>query len=322
MRSNTQKRAARKNKAVVLFGPTAVGKTAMTEELFSGSAEIISADSVQVYRLLDIGSAKPDERMRRLIPHHLIDVRDPWEQYTAGDFVRDAEALIPEIASRGHIPLITGGTAYYFRQLLMGPSSAPPSDPVIRQSVQEEIAARGKEWAHRTLEEIDPVSASRISVNDVYRVSRAIEVYRLSGRPLSSFPLSNELRDDISFVVIGLSRPKAELDERISARVEEMFRLGLYDEIRHLMSIGADGTWPAMQAIGYREFLDAAASGEASLSWIRADIIRATRQYAKRQMTFFRSFSSCRFFHPSDTDGILSYLTEQGICLDHLRADE
>ena len=116
MKLNTEKRTARKSKAVVLFGPTAVGKTAMTEALFSRSAEIINADSVQVYRGLDIGSAKPDEKLRKLIPHHLLDIRNPWEQYTAGDFVRDTECLIPEIEKRGKIPLVTGGTGYYIKQ--------------------------------------------------------------------------------------------------------------------------------------------------------------------------------------------------------------
>ena len=318
MRSNIQKRTARKSKAVALFGPTAVGKTAMTETLFSSSSEIINADSIQVYRGLDIGSAKPDERLRRLIPHHLIDIRDPWEQYTAGDFVRDAEALIPEIEARGKIPLITGGTAYYFRQLIYGPSAAPASDSSVRAAVQGEIEEKGLEWAYSYLASIDPVSHARISASDAYRISRAIEVYRSSGRPLSSFPVSIAVRDDIDFVIIALCRDKAELDERIRARVDEMFRMGLYDEVRSLMDKGAQASWPAMQAIGYREFFEAAESGEASISAIKDDIVRATRQYAKRQMTFFRSFSSCRFFHPDDTDAIRSYLVSQGISPDAL----
>ena len=318
MRSNTKKRTARKNRAVVLFGPTAVGKTAMTEALFSGSAEIISADSVQVYRGFDIGSAKPDGHLLRLIPHHLIDIRDPWEQYTAGDFVRDAEALIPQIISRGRIPLITGGTAYYFRQLISGPSEAPKSDPEVRESVRREIEEKGSEWAYSYLGEIDPVSHGRIAAADIYRISRAIEVYRSSGRPLSSYAASSA--PDADYIIICLVRDKAELSARIEMRVDEMFRLGLYDEVRELFRKGADASWPAMNAIGYREFLEAAETGEASLLSIKESIIRNTRQYAKRQMTFFRSFASCRFFHPDDIEGIRSALIESGISPDALGA--
>ena len=317
MRLNIQKRTARKNKAVVLIGPTAVGKTAMTEALFSHSAEIINADSVQVYRGLDIGSAKPDQKLRELIPHHLVDIRDPWEQYTAGDFVRDAAALIPEIESRGKIPLITGGTGYYIRQLVYGPSSAPPADERIRNEVRDEVARNGKEWAYSYLKEIDPVSYERIEANDLYRITRAIEVYRASGCPLSSFPVSSE--PDDAFVLICLVRDKEELKKRIRLRVGQMFEAGFYEEIRKLFRMGADSSWPAMHAIGYREFIEASESGEASLETIKEEIIRSTEKYAKRQMTFFRSFSSCRFFHPDDTDGIASYLALKGVCTDDFR---
>ena len=316
MRLNTQKRVVQKSKAVVLFGPTAVGKTGMTETLFSRSAEIINADSVQVYRGLDIGSAKPDDHLRKLIRHHLIDIRDPWEQYTAGDFVRDAESLIPEIIQRGKVPLVTGGTGYYIKQLVYGPSSAPPSDNAVREAVKAEIEEKGSAWAWEYLAEVDPVSAERINPNDVYRVSRAIEVYRISGRALSSYPVSASPRTDIDFILICLVRDKSELDKRIAMRVDQMFDMGLYDEIKRLFRSGASRDWPGMHAIGYQEFLDAAETGEASVRTIKEDIIRASMQYAKRQMTFFRSFATCRFFHPDDLDGISDYLALNGIGID------
>ena len=319
MRLNTQKRVVQKSKAVVLFGPTAVGKTGMTETLFSRSAEIINADSVQVYRGLDIGSAKPDEHLRKLIRHHLIDIRDPWEQYTAGDFVRDAESLIPEIIERGKVPLVTGGTGYYIKQLVYGPSSAPPSDNAVREAVKAEIEEKGSAWAWEYLAEVDPVSAERINPNDVYRVSRAIEVYRISGRALSSYPVSASPRTDIDFILICLVRDKSELDKRIAMRVDQMFDMGLYDEIKRLFRSGASRSWPGMHAIGYQEFLDAAESGEASVRTIKEDIIRASMQYAKRQMTFFRSFATCRFFHPDDLDGLSAYLALNGIGIDGFR---
>ena len=316
MRLNTQKRVVQKSKAVVLFGPTAVGKTGMTETLFSRSAEIINADSVQVYRGLDIGSAKPDDHLRKLIRHHLIDIRDPWEQYTAGDFVRDAESLIPEIIQRGKVPLVTGGTGYYIKQLVYGPSSAPPSDNAVREAVKAEIEEKGSAWAWEYLAEVDPVSAERINPNDVYRVSRAIEVYRISGRALSSYPVSASPRTDIDFILICLVRDKSELDKRIAMRVDQMFDMGLYDEIKRLFRSGASRDWSGMHAIGYQEFLDAAETGEASVRTIKEDIIRASMQYAKRQMTFFRSFATCRFFHPDDLDGISDYLALNGIGID------
>lgn len=311
---------SRKPKAVLLFGPTAVGKTALTERLFSRGFEIVNADSVQVYRGLDIGSAKPSEELQRLIPHHLIDIRDPWEDYTVGDFVIDADAAIDAISSRGRIALVTGGTAYYFRHLLYGAPKTPKADPEVRRMVEAEIDEKGSAWAHSYLESIDPVSAGRISVNDTYRISRAIEVYRISGKPLSSFELSEKERDDVDFIVIGLRRDKGELDERIRARVDIMFEEGLYDEVKRLMREGAVSSWPAMEGIGYREFFDAACSGEATLSTIRDDIIRSSIRYAKRQMTFFSSFSTCRFFHPDDTEAIASYLRSRGVDPDLLDA--
>lgn len=311
---NTQSQT--KPKAILLFGPTAVGKTALTENLFSKGFEIINADSVQVYRGLDIGSAKPSEALMAQIPHHLVNIRDPWEDYSVGEFVHDADDAIKDISSRGLIPLITGGTAYYFRHLLYGAPKTPPSDAETRKSVEKEIEEKGKDWAYEYLEDIDPVAAEKINKNDIYRVSRAIEVYRASGKPLSSFTLSKEVRKDIDFIVIGLERDREELKKRIRLRVDEMFETGLYDEIKRLMKEGAEATWPSMEAIGYREFFTAAFEGECSISTIKEEIVKASEQYARRQITFFSSFSTARFFHPDDQKGIADYLHEKGIATD------
>ena len=303
------------DKAIVLFGPTAVGKTGLTEELFSKGFEIINADSVQVYRYLDIASAKPEKELVEKIPHHCVDIRFPWEQYTSGDFCIDAERLIKEINSRGNIPLITGGTAYYFRQLVYGPSLTPPSSPITREKVQREIDEKGMDWAYETLENIDSVSASRIGRSDRYRLSRALEVYRDTGRPLSSFPVSDTLRSDIDFILIGLVRPKEELEERIRLRVDIMFRSGAEEEIRKLLALGADSSWPGMQGIGYKEWLDALESGEYSISTVKKEIVRKSVKYAKRQMTFFNSFESVTWFDPRDVGSIRGYLEERGVSL-------
>ena len=298
---------------MVLFGPTAVGKTALTEELFSKGFEIINADSVQVYKYLDIASAKPEKELVEKIPHHLVDIRFPWEQYNSGDFCKDAERLIKEINERGNIPLITGGTAYYFKQLLYGPSSTPESNPKTREEIQRTIDDIGLDKAYEMLMSLDMEAAKKIDKNDRYRISRALEVIKDTGRPLSSFPVSDTLREDIDFVIIGLKREKKELEERIRKRVDIMFDSGAVREMKALLSMGADLSWPGMQGIGYREWFNAMESGEVNISIIKDMIIRSSIKYAKRQMTFFSSFSDTLWFSPNDIEKIKEYLEERNI---------
>ena len=298
---------------MVLFGPTAVGKTALTEELFSKGFEIINADSVQVYRYLDIASAKPEKELVEKIPHHLVDIRFPWEQYNSGDFCKDAERLIKEINERGNIPLITGGTAYYFKQLLYGPSSTPESNPKTREEIQRTIDDIGLDKAYEMLMSLDMEAAKKIDKNDRYRISRALEVIKDTGRPLSSFPVSDTLREDIDFVIIGLKREKKELEDRIRKRVDIMFDSGAVREMKALLSMGADPSWPGMQGIGYREWFNAMESGEVNISIIKDMIIRSSIKYAKRQMTFFSSFSDTLWFSPNDIEKIKGYLEERNI---------
>lgn len=307
------RRKTSENRAVVLFGPTAVGKTALTEELFSKGFEIINADSVQVYRYLDIASAKPEKELMEKIPHHLVDIRFPWEQYNSGDFCKDAERLIKEINERGNIPLITGGTAYYFKQLLYGPSSTPESNPKTREEIQRTIDDIGLDKAYEMLMSLDMEAAKKIDKNDRYRISRALEVIKDTGRPLSSFPVSDTLREDIDFVIIGLKREKKELEERIRKRVDIMFDSGAVREMKALLSMGADPSWPGMQGIGYREWFNAMESGEVNISIIKDMIIRSSIKYAKRQMTFFSSFSDTLWFSPNDIEKIKEYLEKRNI---------
>ena len=307
------RRKISENRAVVLFGPTAVGKTALTEELFSKGFEIINADSVQVYKYLDIASAKPEKELVEKIPHHLVDIRFPWEQYNSGDFCKDAERLIKEINERGNIPLITGGTAYYFKQLLYGPSSTPESNPKTREEIQRTIDDIGLDKAYEMLMSLDMEAAKKIDKNDRYRISRALEVIKDTGRPLSSFPVSDTLREDIDFVIIGLKREKKELEERIRKRVDIMFDSGAVREMKALLSMGANLSWPGMQGIGYREWFNAMESGEVNISIIKDMIIRSSIKYAKRQMTFFSSFSDTLWFSPNDIEKIKGYLEERNI---------
>ncbi|HIV99313.1 MAG TPA: tRNA (adenosine(37)-N6)-dimethylallyltransferase MiaA [Candidatus Ornithospirochaeta avicola] len=287
------------DKLIALFGPTASGKTRLTEELFSTGFEIINTDSVQVYKGLDIASAKPDEKIMEKIPHHLVNILEPYQQFNSGTFCTMAEEEMKKITARGNIPLITGGTAYYFRQLLYGAASTPKADEEVRAKVNELLEEKGKDWLYSYLEEIDPSSARRINKNDVYRISRAVEVYLTSGKKLSSYKISSTLRSDYDILIIALKRERSELIKRIEARVDEMFSSGLTDEIERLKSMGADLSWPAMNSIGYKEFFlyD-------DLKTIREKIIIATRQYAKRQMTFFRSFKDAIWLDADDINQI------------------
>lgn len=289
-----------KSRAIALFGPTAVGKTALTEAFFSKGYEIINADSIQVYKGFDIGSAKPSEELMNKIRHHLVSIMDPHQQYTVGDFCRLSENLIKEINERGNIPLITGGTAYYFKELIYGPSETPKADMEVRRKVQEMLAEKGKDYLYKELQRVDEKALEKITPNDVYRITRALEVYYQTGRPLSSFASSDKIRDDIDFLIICLVRPKEELEARIAKRVDIMFEEGFYSEMKRLFDEDADSSWPAMQAIGYKEFLDYKESGEMSFSMLKKEIIRNSVKYAKRQMTFFKSFDNVHFINPDD----------------------
>ena len=288
---------------VLLFGPTAVGKTACLTELFSGNAEIISADSMQVYRGMDIGTAKPDSRFLSRIPHHLIDIRSPNEPFNAGDFVRETEQLLPEILSRGRLPVICGGTAFYFINFLFGLPQAPPSDRKTAAEIEAEVLNGGRQRLYEELRLKDPVSAARIPPGDTYRLVRALEVLRTGGRPLSSYRTEQVPRSDFRFKIIELTRPRAELYERINRRVGQMFADGLPEEWRRLRADGCTAASPGMRAIGYAEFFLSDSPDE-----VRELIQKNSRRYAKRQITFFQKIPGRRRFHPDETGGMRGFI--------------
>ena len=208
---------------LVLFGPTASGKTSILQKLFnpSGSlqAEIVSADSMQVYRGMNIGTAKPSAEEQERLPHHLIDIRDPSQQFNAGDFVRLADEACLQITSRGKLPVVSGGTGFYLKNFIMGLSEAPPSDAEVREQLKQELRENGAAALMEELAACDPISAGRIHINDEYRLLRALEVYRSCGSPLSSFEVSAvEKRSNFRFITIGLSRAREELYRRINQR--------------------------------------------------------------------------------------------------------
>jgi len=288
-----------KTPVLILFGPTASGKTELLEKLFQNGrpAEIISADSMQVYRGMDIGTAKPSPAERARIPHHLIDIKNPDEQFNAGEFVRRAEEACLAAAGRGALPVVSGGTGFYLKNLVQGLSEAPPSDLLIRQSLKEELARGGAAALMEELREADPVSAGRIHINDEYRLLRALEVYRLTGRPLSSFASAPKKVTD-TFLLIGLHRSREDLYRRINARTAAMFRTGLPDEVRRLYEAGYTPSDPGLKAIGYREFFAEEGAGWRLLqdiAEVQALVAQNSRRYAKRQITFFASLPNVKW---------------------------
>jgi tRNA dimethylallyltransferase len=283
---------------VLLFGPTASGKTEILENLFAGAepsvpAEVISADSMQVYRGMDIGTAKPDAALRARLPHHLIDIRSPDEQFNAGDFVRLADEAVRNIHGRGKLPVVSGGTGFYLANFVMGLPPAPPSNGEIRRELREERAARGMGALIEELSRADPQSAARIHPHDEYRLLRALEVWRLSGKPLSAFPLPVPAapRGDYRFLLIGLRRNRETMYRRIEKRTRAMFRAGLSGEVRRLFEAGYGLESPGMKAIGYREFFITKEDGAEDLSedfaQVEELVARNSRRYAKRQITCF-----------------------------------
>lgn len=316
---------------LVLVGPTASGKTDLllelsTEGRASGlpALEVVSADSMQAYRGMDIGTAKPGPDELGRLPHRLIDIRDPDEQYTAGDFVHLADEACSAISSAGRLPVVAGGTGFYVRNFIFGLPSSPAASPALREAVARDLEALGPEALRAELEAGDPGSAARIHANDLYRLTRAVEILRATGRPMADFAASSSPRGLYRFLPVELSRPREELSRRIDARVDAMFARGLAAEVAALAARGYGPDAPGMKAIGYREFfvegirsadsLDGAGyagsvSGDSprgcesrpagmaaglrelspeGLAAISDAIKLDTRHYAKRQETFFR----------------------------------
>ncbi len=282
----------------------------MIFSLFREKFEIINADSMQVYRGMDIGSAKPDPSFCSLIPHHLIDIKTPDCQFSAGEFVPLADKTIKEIISRGKLPVISGGTAFYFRNYLFGLPESPRVEISVRNKIQLELRLRGLPSLYQELQKLDPQRAGEINPRDRYRVSRALEVYRFTGRPISSYRVSVKMRSDITPFIIGLQRERSELYSRINTRVDVMFKNGLVEEVKRLISMGYRSTDPGMKGIGYGEFFLQRRTGEMTLSDVSDMIKQNSRRYAKRQITFFNKIPGVRWFHPEDSRKIRKVLEE------------
>ncbi len=295
--------------AIFLMGPTASGKTAVALELAEHfPVEIISVDSAQIYRRMNIGTAKPDVGTRLKHPHHLIDIIDPSESYSAAQFRDDAVSIMDDIVSRGHIPLLVGGTMLYFKALREGLSDLPSADEPTRRMIETLAQETGWPALHDELSRIDPVIAGRIEVNDTQRIQRALEIHYLTGKTMSEL-LEESHPEDLRFRLTEIAlvpSDRARLHERIELRFEEMLELGLIAEVRELREqYDLTPDMPSMRCVGYRhvwQYLD----GEFGLPALREKGVAATRQLAKRQLTWLRGMDDLIEF-----DCLLGDLPEQ-----------
>jgi len=279
-----------------LTGATASGKTAVAMELARQlDAEIVSLDSMTVYRGMDIGTAKPSREDQALVPHHLLDIVDPADEYSVAQYVDDAARVVSEIRARGREVLFVGGTPLYLKSLVRGLFEGPPANWQLREEIEEELEQVGQAALHERLQQVDPLAAAAIHPHDTRRMIRALEVFRATGEPLSHQQLQFEDgRRAEECRVFVLRRERKELHQRIEGRVEAMIHVGLVDEVRGLTASGKALGRTARQAVGYQEAL-AFLAGEYDRAKMIERIKVRTRRFAKRQGTWFRSLSECRF---------------------------
>ena len=278
--------------AILLMGPTGAGKTDAALALAARlPLEIVSVDSAMVYRGLDVGTATPAAAQRARVPHHLIDIRDPAERYSAGDFVRDVGALLPAIRARGRVPLLVGGTMLYFRALQSGLATLPAADPAVRAALAARARQAGWPALHAELARVDPAAAARIRPGDAQRIQRALEVHALTGRPLSELQREDLRRapGDEYLKLVLAPAARAALDAGLEQRLDAMLQAGFLAEVQALHRRGdLDAELPALRAVGYRQLWEHL-EGRCDLATARLAALRATRQLAKRQYTWLRA---------------------------------
>lgn len=294
---------------LAVVGPTASGKSGLAVALAEAlGGEIVNTDSLQVYRHFDVGTAKPSMAERSRVPHHVIDVADADEPYSAGRFVADAREAIAAIAARGRVPVICGGTGLYYRALVQGLATIPPVPAPLQAAVESRVAAAGPEAAHGWLARVDAEAAAVVHPNDPVRIARALGVYEATGRPLSAFRRAQPFRAGAPQVfAMALRWERRELYERINGRVREMLAQGWVEEVRGLLERGYGTDLKPMQAIGYREIASALGGG-ASSPYVEAalaePIALRTRHYAKRQLTWFRRHPEVQWVQPGEVGAV------------------
>ena len=302
-------------KVVIIAGPTASGKSALAmelSELFDG--EIINADSMQVYRYMDIGTAKPTPEQRKRIAHHLIDVTAPDEEFTAARYATEAAKAINDIHARGKNIFVAGGTGLYIRALTKGLFKGPGTDKELRREFillarsQDQIGSDGARYLYERLKEVDPESAARIHPNNIVRVIRALEVYHLANKPISAFQMEHGFSEEpYETIKVGLMVDRKVLYKRIDDRVDSMMKNGLLEEVRRLLARGYSPSLKAMGGLGYKEIIQHL-QNECTLEEAVGEIKKNTRRYAKRQMTWFKKEADIKWFPYERKDEIISLL--------------
>jgi len=279
-----------KPKILIIVGPTSSGKKKLSlkaAQRFSG--EIVNADSRKAYRYMDIGTAKPSLETRKRIPHHLIDIVDPDEPFSAGEWVKRTSVTVEKIVDRGMVPIISGGTGFYIRAFRDGLTEGITPDPEVRKRLEQEVASNGTVAMYRKLAAVDPERSSELHEQDTFRVMRALEIYHSSGRTFTDIRQDSKFTGgDYDYFTIGINMPRSELYERINERVDNMISQGLVDEVKSILEKGYSRELPALDTVGYKEwfpFFD----GNKTFEYCMESVKKDTRRYAKRQLTWFRA---------------------------------
>lgn len=295
-----------KPKIIIITGPTAVGKSDLAVKIAKRlNTEIISADSMQIYKSLDIGTGKITENEKDNVVHHMLDVVNPPDEYSVSEYVDKVKVIISKLNLQNKIPIIVGGTGFYLNGLINGYNfSSSAKNDEVREKWNKLYEEKGAEFIYKSLKEVDPISAQKINCNDVKRLIRALEIYETTGKPKSEVAISTQSDYDVLMLVLTLDREK--LYDKINARVDKMFKLGLVDEVKSLIKYK---DCQSMQAIGYKEVVKFL-NGEISLNDAIEEVKKASRNYAKRQMTFFRwiKTENKRFVESSNTAEITSII--------------
>ncbi|MGD9152917.1 MAG: tRNA (adenosine(37)-N6)-dimethylallyltransferase MiaA [Gammaproteobacteria bacterium] len=293
-----------KNSVICIMGPTASGKSKLAMQLAREiNGEIISVDSALVYRGMDIGTAKPAAKELKEIPHHLINIRDPKESYSAAEFCTDARTAIKEILAKNKKPILVGGTMLYFKALQFGLDEMPSADKNIRKKISRDAEKLGWPAMHKKLQQIDPKTAKKINPNDSQRIQRALEVYELTGQPISILQTKNKTSNEFNFINFAIKiKSRCELHQKIAERFKKMLEQGLIEEVRKLFNRGdLNPNLPSMRAVGYRQVWQYLA-GEYDYETMIEKAIAATRQLAKRQLTWLKSWPDLHIIANNHSD--------------------
>lgn len=281
---------------IIIAGPTATGKSERSLHLAKRlNSEILSADSMQVYRFFDIGTAKPSIEDRKTVPHHLTDIINPDEEYSAGRFKKDSEKIINKLHAKAKIPIVSGGTGLYINAIAKGLSMAAPSDPELRKKLRKRLKKTGNQAMHNELLKVDPVAAKKINPADTFRIERALEVYYLTGKPMSSLQSSEKHETnqyDVLYLILNLDRSL--LYQRINERVDRMIEKGFIEEVRSIIAMGYSDQLKPFKSIGYKEIVQYLRK-ELGLEQAVENIKKGTRNFAKRQLTWFKKVPSAEW---------------------------